>query len=161
MLFPLYLAQMPVTMTRKDYFERIKFPSTSPDAAHLVYLVARNRRITRRYVVERTALVVFASTLMEPVCLQSCGASRQTQPMIVTPLQRVLSGVRSAARRRTTAPGLCAALQTAAPDRQGETLMYILSTISRGKSPRHIFALIYGVDGYGKSTWASRALEKN
>jgi hypothetical protein len=35
--------------------------------------------------------------------------------------------------------------------------MSILSTISRGKRPRHIFALIYGVDGCGKSTWASHA----
>jgi hypothetical protein len=69
---------MPVTMTRKDYFEPIKLPSASSDAAHLVYPVARNRRITRRYVVERTALVVFASTLMPPVCLRSCSASRQT-----------------------------------------------------------------------------------
>jgi hypothetical protein len=33
----------------------------------------------------------------------------------------------------------------------------ILSTISRGKRPRHIFALLYGVDGVGKSFWASRA----
>jgi AAA domain len=33
----------------------------------------------------------------------------------------------------------------------------LLSTISRGKRPRHIFALIYGVDGCGKSTWASHA----
>jgi len=52
------MAKMPVTMTRKDYFERIKFPFASSDAAHLVYLIARNRRVTRRYVVERTALVV-------------------------------------------------------------------------------------------------------
>src|SRR6516164_3674168 len=35
--------------------------------------------------------------------------------------------------------------------------MSILSTISRGKRPRHIFALIYGVDGCGKSTWASHS----
>ena len=33
----------------------------------------------------------------------------------------------------------------------------ILSTISRGKRPRHIFALIYGTDGVGKSSWASHA----
>src|SRR5262249_2840787 len=33
----------------------------------------------------------------------------------------------------------------------------ILSTISRGKRPRHIFALIYGVDGVGKSVWASHS----
>jgi AAA domain len=33
----------------------------------------------------------------------------------------------------------------------------ILSTISRGKRPRHIFALIYGVDGVGKSTVCSHA----
>jgi hypothetical protein len=37
------------------------------------------------------------------------------------------------------------------------TTSSILSTISRGKRPRHIFALIYGVDGVGKSVWASRA----
>ena len=41
------MAKMPVTMTRKDYFERIKFPFASSDAAHLVYLIARNRRVTR------------------------------------------------------------------------------------------------------------------
>jgi hypothetical protein len=33
----------------------------------------------------------------------------------------------------------------------------VLSTISRGKRPRHIFALLYGVDGVGKSFWASHA----
>lgn len=33
----------------------------------------------------------------------------------------------------------------------------ILSTISRGKRPRHIFALIYGTDGVGKSTLCSHA----
>jgi hypothetical protein len=33
----------------------------------------------------------------------------------------------------------------------------ILSTISRGKRPRHIFALIYGTDGVGKSSWTSHA----
>jgi hypothetical protein len=33
----------------------------------------------------------------------------------------------------------------------------ILSTISRGKRPQRIFALIYGVDGVGKSFWASNA----
>jgi hypothetical protein len=32
-----------------------------------------------------------------------------------------------------------------------------LSTISRGKRPRHIFALIYGTDGVGKSSWTSHA----
>src|SRR6516164_6238738 len=35
--------------------------------------------------------------------------------------------------------------------------MSILSTISRGKRPRHIFALVYGTDGVGKSSWASHA----
>jgi hypothetical protein len=35
--------------------------------------------------------------------------------------------------------------------------MSILSTISRGKRPRHIFALIYGVDGVGKTTVCSHA----
>jgi len=35
--------------------------------------------------------------------------------------------------------------------------MSVLSTISRGKRPRHIFALIYGTDGVGKSTMCSRA----
>jgi hypothetical protein len=35
--------------------------------------------------------------------------------------------------------------------------MSILSTISRGKRPRHIFALIYGTDGVGKSTMCSHA----
>jgi hypothetical protein len=33
----------------------------------------------------------------------------------------------------------------------------VLSTISRGKRPRHIFALVYGTDGVGKSSWASHA----
>jgi hypothetical protein len=33
----------------------------------------------------------------------------------------------------------------------------ILSTISRGKRPRHIFALFYGTDGVGKTTVCSRA----
>jgi hypothetical protein len=33
----------------------------------------------------------------------------------------------------------------------------LLSTISRGKRPRHIFALIYGTDGVGKSTMYSHA----
>jgi hypothetical protein len=32
-----------------------------------------------------------------------------------------------------------------------------LSTISRGKRPRHIFALVYGTDGVGKSTMCSHA----
>src|SRR5262249_48433512 len=41
--------------------------------------------------------------------------------------------------------------------RGGGIRMSILSTISRGKRPRHIFALIYGVDGVGKSVWASHA----
>src|SRR5215510_1164291 len=35
--------------------------------------------------------------------------------------------------------------------------MSILSTISRGKRPRHIFALIYGTDGVGKTTVCSHA----
>src|SRR5215467_9538088 len=35
--------------------------------------------------------------------------------------------------------------------------MSILSAISHGKRPRHIFALIYGTDGVGKSFWASHA----
>jgi hypothetical protein len=35
--------------------------------------------------------------------------------------------------------------------------MSILSTVSRGKRPRHIFALIYGTSGVGKSFWASQA----
>jgi hypothetical protein len=45
----------------------------------------------------------------------------------------------------------------------GETLngedrsSILLSTISRGKRPRHIFALIYGTDGVGKSVWASHS----
>jgi AAA domain len=33
----------------------------------------------------------------------------------------------------------------------------ILSTISRGRRPQHIFALIYGTSGVGKSFWASNA----
>lgn len=33
----------------------------------------------------------------------------------------------------------------------------ILSTIPRGKRPRHIFALVYGTDGVGKSTLCSHA----
>jgi hypothetical protein len=33
----------------------------------------------------------------------------------------------------------------------------ILSTISRGKRPRHIFALLYGTDGVGKSAVCSHA----
>jgi hypothetical protein len=33
----------------------------------------------------------------------------------------------------------------------------VLSTISRGKRPRHIFTLIYGTDGVGKSTMCSHA----
>jgi hypothetical protein len=33
----------------------------------------------------------------------------------------------------------------------------LLSSISRGKRPRHIFALLYGVDGIGKSTMCSHA----
>ena len=33
----------------------------------------------------------------------------------------------------------------------------LLSTISRGKRPRHIFALVYGTDGVGKSTMCSHA----
>jgi AAA domain len=33
----------------------------------------------------------------------------------------------------------------------------ILSTISHGKRPRHIFALIYGTDGVGKSSVCSHA----
>jgi hypothetical protein len=39
----------------------------------------------------------------------------------------------------------------------GSTFSGLLSTISRGKRPRHIFALIYGTDGVGKSSWASHA----
>src|SRR6516164_4825821 len=35
--------------------------------------------------------------------------------------------------------------------------MSILSTISRGKRPRHIFALLYGTDGVGKTTAFSHA----
>jgi len=33
----------------------------------------------------------------------------------------------------------------------------LLATISRGKRPRHIFTLIYGTDGVGKSTLCSHA----
>ena len=33
----------------------------------------------------------------------------------------------------------------------------LLSTITRGKRPRHIFVLIYGTSGVGKSFWASHA----
>src|SRR5262245_58393587 len=33
----------------------------------------------------------------------------------------------------------------------------VLYTISRGKRPRHIFALLYGFDGVGKKLWASHA----
>src|SRR6516165_631090 len=33
----------------------------------------------------------------------------------------------------------------------------LLSTITRGKRPRHIFALVYGTDGAGKSTMCSHA----
>ena len=36
-------------------------------------------------------------------------------------------------------------------------MVSLLSSISRGKRPRHIFALIYGTDGVGKSSWASHA----
>jgi hypothetical protein len=39
----------------------------------------------------------------------------------------------------------------------GQTSSGLLSTISRGKRPRHIFALLYGVDGIGKSTMCSHA----
>src|SRR6516165_4582937 len=39
----------------------------------------------------------------------------------------------------------------------GFTSSGLLSTISRGKRPRHIFALIYGTDGVGKSTLCSHA----
>jgi hypothetical protein len=39
----------------------------------------------------------------------------------------------------------------------GRATSGILSTISRGKRPRHIFALIYGVDGVGKTTACSHA----
>jgi hypothetical protein len=35
--------------------------------------------------------------------------------------------------------------------------MSILSTISRGKRPRHIFALVYGTDGVGKTCFASHS----
>jgi hypothetical protein len=35
--------------------------------------------------------------------------------------------------------------------------MSILSTVSRGKRPRHIFALLYGVDGVGKTAAFSHA----
>ena len=40
---------------------------------------------------------------------------------------------------------------------QSNNKMSILSTISRGKRPHHIFALIYGVDGVGKTCFASHA----
>jgi hypothetical protein len=40
---------------------------------------------------------------------------------------------------------------------RGSTPSTILSTISRGKRPRHIFALFYGTDGVGKSTMCSHA----
>ena len=39
----------------------------------------------------------------------------------------------------------------------GHTSSGLLSTISRGKRPRHIFALVYGTDGVGKSTMCSHA----
>jgi AAA domain-containing protein len=39
----------------------------------------------------------------------------------------------------------------------GRAVSGILSTISRGKRPRHIFALVYGTDGVGKCVWASRS----
>src|SRR6516165_9331175 len=39
----------------------------------------------------------------------------------------------------------------------GFTSSGLLSSISRGKRPRHIFALIYGTDGVGKSTLCSYA----
>ena len=38
-----------------------------------------------------------------------------------------------------------------------KTTVSILCTISRGKRLRHIFALIYGVDGVGRSTHCSHA----
>ena len=37
------------------------------------------------------------------------------------------------------------------------SMVSLLSSISHGKRPRHIFALIYGTDGVGKSSWASHA----
>ena len=37
------------------------------------------------------------------------------------------------------------------------SMVSLLSSISRGKRPRHIFALIYGTDGVGKSTLCSYA----
>jgi hypothetical protein len=48
---------------------------------------------------------------------------------------------------------------TSKPPRNGNahTSSSILSTISRGKRPRHIFALLYGTDGVGKSTMCSQA----
>jgi AAA domain len=36
-------------------------------------------------------------------------------------------------------------------------VLSFLSTIPRGKRPRHIFVLVYGTDGVGKSTLCSRA----
>src|SRR6516162_7005083 len=39
----------------------------------------------------------------------------------------------------------------------GHTSSGLLSTISRGKRPRHIFALVYGTDGVGKSKMCSHA----
>ena len=38
-----------------------------------------------------------------------------------------------------------------------DTSSGLLATISRGKRPRHIFALVYGTDGVGKSTMCSHA----
>ena len=38
-----------------------------------------------------------------------------------------------------------------------KSMSALLSTITRGKRPRHIFALIYGVDGVGKTTVCSHA----
>jgi hypothetical protein len=35
--------------------------------------------------------------------------------------------------------------------------MSLLETITKGRRPRYIWALIYGTDGIGKSTWASHA----
>src|SRR6516165_2925289 len=40
---------------------------------------------------------------------------------------------------------------------QSNNKMSILSTISRGKRPHHIFALTYGVDGVGKTCFASHS----
>src|SRR5215471_13263420 len=37
------------------------------------------------------------------------------------------------------------------------SMVSLLSSISRGKRPRHIFALVYGTDGVGKSTMCSHA----